>query len=98
LNLKPEELPARLLSIEFALIRTLGTSMMAAAIGAWLLLMGPIKNGSKQALVGLVVMITLVEGDNSIALYSIGMLFYLYTALTVIMAWVGAIIWWKSQD
>jgi hypothetical protein len=98
LQLKPEELPARLVSIEFSFIRTLGTSMMAAAIGAWLLLLGPIKNGNRQAMVGLVLMITLAEGDNTISLYSIGMLFYLYTALTVIMTWVGAIIWWKSQD
>jgi len=97
LQVKPEDLPEGIVSIEFALIRTLGTSMMAAAIGAWLLLIGPIKNGSKQAMVGLVLIITLTEGDNTIALYSIGMLFYLYTGLAVIMAWVGAILWWKGS-
>ncbi len=98
LGLTPQQLPVGLVSIEFALIRTLGTSMMAAAIGAWLLLQGPIKNGSKHAMIGLVLIITLVEGDNTISLYTIGMLFYLYTALVVIMTWIGAVIWWKSSN
>jgi hypothetical protein len=98
LGLTPQQLPVRLVSIEFAFIRSLGTSMMAAAIGAWLLLQGPIKNGSKQAMIGLVLIITLVEGDNTIALFTIGMLFYLYTALVVIMTWVGAVVWWRSSN
>lgn len=96
LGLTRDQIPASLTSIEFSFIRTLGTSLMAVAIGAWLLLQGPIKNGSKQAVIGLVVMITLAEGDNTIALYSLGMLFYLYTALVVMMTWVGAVVWWRS--
>lgn len=98
LNMKKEELPIHLVRMEFTLIRSLGSAMIAAAIGGWLLLELAVKDGSKKALVALVLMITLIEGDNSIALYSIGMLFYLYTALAVVIAWMGGIIWWKSQE
>ncbi len=86
-----------LVRLDFALLRTLGTALMAVGIGSWVLLETSIKQGSKSAMIGLVIMITLTEGNNSLQMYSLGLEFYIYTITLVIMTWAGALIWWRGD-
>ena len=97
LQVSVEEISKQMVSLEFALLRSLGTALVAVGLGAWLLLMGPVKQGSKAALAGLVAMVTVAEGNNSIQLYGVDSPFYMYTLIIVLITWVGALLWWKGD-
>ncbi|CAN5344072.1 hypothetical protein BH10BAC4_BH10BAC4_17450 [soil metagenome] len=96
--LQAEAVSNNLVRLDFALIRSLGTSLMAVGLGVWMLLAGPIKQGNKTAMIGLVAMVTMAEGNNSIQMYSINLDFYIYTITIVGITWIGACLWWQGEQ
>ena len=42
--------------------------------------------------------VTLAEGNNSMQMYMLTMPFYMYTLFVVVMAWIGALLWWKGDS
>jgi len=97
LQIDAKDVSDNLVRLEFALLRTLGTSLMAVGIGTWVLLQSFVKRESKTALVAFVIMVTLTEGNNSIQMYSLNLPFYIYTVTVVLMTWIGAFLWWKGD-
>ena len=97
LQIGVKDVSANLVSLEFALLRTLGTSLIAVGIGTWVLLVSFVKQGSKTALYTFVIMVTLTEGNNSIQMYALNLPFYIYTVTVVLLAWIGAILWWTGD-
>jgi len=97
LQVDPKEVSDNLVSLEFALLRTLGTSMISVGIGTWVLLQNFVKRESKVALAAFVAMITVTEVGNSVQMYALNLPFYIYTITAVLMAWIGAFLWWKGD-
>ena len=97
LQMNKEDVSDNLVNLDFALIRTLGTSLMAVGIGTWVLLHTFIKQGSYTALYAFVIMITLAEGNDAAQMYALRLPLYMYTVAVVIMSWIGAILWWKGD-
>ncbi|MDZ4714177.1 MAG: hypothetical protein SH819_01800 [Cytophagales bacterium] len=97
LQLGAEEVSRNLMRLDFALLRALGTTLMAVGIGAWVLLHGPVRQGNKSAMIGLVVMITLTEGNNSLQMYILDSPFFIYTLTLVLLTWTGAPLWWRGD-
>jgi len=97
LQMNKEDISDNLINLDFALIRTLGTSLMAVSIGTWVLLHSFIKRGSHTALYAFVIMMTLAEGNDAFQMYTLGLPLYMYTGVVVLMSWIGAILWWKGD-
>ena len=94
LDIKSKILPPKLINLEFAFMRAIGSCLIAISIGALTIIYGPIRKGIKSALLGLVSMVTIGEGGNTMQMFIVESPFFEFPLICLILTWIGAILWW----
>jgi len=97
LEMKGENVSDKLVRLEFALLRSLGSALIAAGIGAWFLLRGRLTREREMSVVGVVLMFSITESTNAWELYALDSPFYIYSIAFFLMTWIGAALWWKGS-
>ena len=97
LNIQDSAISPELKSLDFALIRAIGSCLIALGIGVLTIIYGPIRKGIKWTIIGLLSMVTIAEGGNGLQMYFINSPFFLFPFVCVILTWVGAFCWWYGN-
>ncbi len=64
------QVPNNLVRLEFALLRTYASAIMSGGIGSYILLQTSIRQGSRRAMIGLVIIVTLSEVNDGLQMYT----------------------------
>ncbi len=96
LHVDPSAVSQPAVSLEFALLRTLGTALVAAGIGAWFLLRGTLTRHQWPNVLAAAVMFTLAHGNDGLQMFLLNMSTYIHVSLLVALTWIGVALWWKG--
>lgn len=98
LQLSPSDVSPQLRNLDLAFMRGIGGFLIALGVGALTLLYTSVRQGNRQAMIGLLAMITIGEGGNTLQMYLIDSPFFMLPLTYVVCCWVGALLWWFATD
>ncbi len=96
LGVTPATMPPRFAALDLGLLRALGGCLLAIGATALVLVHGPIRRGERWALLALVMMVGISEGNNSYHMYWFGSPYYAPLAF-VAMTVLGVGLVWSAR-
>ena len=97
LKISDKQVSPELRNLDLGFMRGIGGFIVAVGVGALALIYSGIKQGSKQALWGMLAMISIGEGNNVLQMYLLDSPFYLMPLTYIILLWIGALLWLKAK-
>lgn len=93
LNISDEEVSPELKNLDLAFMRGIGGFLVAIGVGGLVILYSSVKNGNKLALWGILLMITIGEGNNTLQMFLLDSPFYTMPLFYILLLWTGAFLW-----
>lgn len=93
LKITSADVSPQLRNLDLGFMRGIGGFIVAVGIGALALLYTSIKTDNRYALWGMLLMITIGEGNNVLQMILLDSPFYAMPLAYVIIIWIGAILW-----
>ena len=94
LNIKNDHVSQELRSLDFAFLRAIGGCLIGIGAGALVIIYGSIRKKIKWALAGLLAMVTIAEGINTLQLLMLNSPYFIFPLMCLIVTWIGGILWW----
>lgn len=96
LQMSDEEVSLQLQNLDLAFMRGIGGFLVAIGLGSLVILNTAVKNDHRPALWGMLVMVTIGEGNNALQMILLDSPFYIMPLFYLILLWVGAILWLRG--
>ncbi len=93
LKINDQEISVELKNLDLGLMRAIGGLLVASGIGALIILSGQVKNGNKPALLGILFMMTIGEGNNALQMYLVDSPFFAIPLGFLLLIWTGGVLW-----
>jgi len=93
LKMTNQEVSPQLINLDLAFMRGIGGFIIAVGGCALIILYTSIKNGNQMALWGMLIMVTIGEGNNALQMILLNSPFYALPLFYLILLWTGAILW-----
>lgn len=93
----PPAARSRFAEIDLAMLRSIGGCLLAIGVGCLLLVNGPVRRGSGLALVAVVLLIGIAEGNNAYRMYPFASPWYGPLSFAIV-AVVGAVLVGSARD
>lgn len=97
LKITSQDVSPQLRNLDLGFMRGIGGFIIAIGIGALVILYSCVKNDNKFALWGMLVMITIGEGNNTLQMILLDSPFYAMPLFYLILLWIGAILWFMGN-
>lgn len=98
LKISSQEVSPQLRNLDLGFMRGIGGFIIAVGIGSLTLLYTSVKAGSRLALWGMLLMITVGEGNNVLQMILLDSPFYAMPLLYLILIWIGAMLWVSGKE
>ena len=98
LKISSEEVGPQLRNLDLGFMRGIGGFIIAVGIGALTLLHTAVKAGNQLALAGMVLMVTIGEGNNALQMFLLDSPYYLMPLFYVILFWTGVVLWSAGKE
>ena len=92
LKINDQEISLELKNLDLGLLRAIGGLLVASGIGALIILTGQVKNGNKPALLGVIFIMTIGEGNNALQMYLLGSPFFAFPLGFLALIWIGGVL------
>lgn len=93
LKISSQEVSPQLQNLDLGFMRGIGGFLIALGIGALAILYSAVKNDNRFALWGMLLMVTIGEGNNALQMILLDSPFYIMPTLYLILLWIGAALW-----
>ena len=98
LKINGQEISVELKNLDLGLLRAIGGLLVASGIGALIILSGQVKNGNKTALLGILFMMTIGEGNNAFQMYLLDSPFFAIPFGFLLLIWTGGVLWLSGKS
>ena len=92
LKITEQEISAELQNLDLGFMRAIGGLLVASGTGALIILNGQVKNGNKPALLGVLFMMTIGEGNNALQMYLVDSPFFAIPLSFLVLIWIGGLL------
>jgi len=97
LKISNQEVSPQLRNLDLGFMRGIGGFIIAVGIGALALLYTSVKSGNRFALWGMLLMVTIGEGNNVLQMILLDSPFYVMPLIYLILLYVGTILWFVGN-
>lgn len=98
LNISGEDVSPQLRNLDLGFMRGIGGFIIAVGIGSLTLLYTSVKRNDRFALWGMLLMITIGEGNNVLQMILLDSPFYAMPLFYLILTWIGAMLWVMGKE
>ena len=97
LNISEQEVSPELRNLDLGFMRGIGGFLIALGVGALVILYTSVRKNNSLALWGMLLMLTIGEGNNVLQMILLDSPFYMMPLFYMILLWIGAVLWLRGQ-
>ena len=97
LKISEQEVSSELRNLDLGFMRGIGGFLIALGLGALVILYTSVKKDNRIALWGMLLMLTIGEGNNVLQMILLDSPFYMMPLFYLILLWIGAVLWLRGQ-